>query len=98
MSRHTECVLACQTGVIQVANAMGLKAQFQELVTAGVMAADPAEREQIYFELQELYQDNAIQITLSQQAGSRYENRWVKDWFFRVGQFGGYFYGYDLAR
>ena len=73
-----------------------LKAQFQELVTAGVMAADPAEREQIYFELQELYQDNAIQITLSQSTGARYERLWMKDWFFRVGQFGGYYYAYGL--
>ena len=73
-----------------------LKAQFQELVTAGVMAADPAEREQIYFQLQELYQDEAIQITLSQSTGVRYERLWMKDWFFRVGQFGGYFYAYGL--
>jgi peptide/nickel transport system substrate-binding protein len=73
-----------------------LKAQFQELVTAGVMEADPAKREQIYFQLQELFQDNAIQITLSQETGARYEQRWMKDWFFRVGQFGGYYYAYGL--
>ena len=73
-----------------------LKAQFQELVTAGVMASDPAEREQIYFDLQQLYHDNAIQITLSQATGVRYERLWMKDWFFRVGQFGGYFYAYGL--
>jgi peptide/nickel transport system substrate-binding protein len=73
-----------------------LKAQFQELVTAGVMEADPAAREQIYFDLQELYQDNAIQITLSQQTGARYERRWVKDYYFRVGQFGQYIYAYGL--
>jgi len=74
-----------------------LKAQFQELVTAGAIEADPAKREQIYFELQEMYQDNAIQITLSQATGVRYEQRWMKDWFFRVGQFGGYFYAYGLV-
>jgi peptide/nickel transport system substrate-binding protein len=73
-----------------------LKAQFQELVTAGVMEADPAAREQIYFDLQELYQDNAIQITLSQQTGARYERRWMKDYYFRVGQFGQYIYAYGL--
>jgi peptide/nickel transport system substrate-binding protein len=73
-----------------------LRAQFQELVTAGVMEADPAKREQIYFELQRLYHDSAIQITLSQATGVRYEQRWVNDWFFRVGQFGGYFYAYGL--
>jgi len=73
-----------------------LKAQFQELVTAGVMAADPKEREQIYFDLQQLFHDQAIQITLSQSTGVHYEQRWVKDWFYRVGQFGGYFYAYGL--
>jgi peptide/nickel transport system substrate-binding protein len=73
-----------------------LKAQFQELVTAGVMAADPAEREQIYFDLQELFQDEAIQITLSQATGVHYEQRWVEDWFYRVGQFGEYWYAYGL--
>jgi len=74
-----------------------LKAQFQELVTAGVMASDPAEREQIYFDLQQLFYDEAIQITLSQATGVHYQQRWVEDWFYRVGQFGGYFYAYGLA-
>ncbi len=73
-----------------------LKAQFQEMVTAGVMEADPAKREQIYFDLQQLFYDEAIQITLSQSTGVRYEQRWMKDWFFRVGAFGGYFYAYGL--
>jgi peptide/nickel transport system substrate-binding protein len=74
-----------------------LKAQFQELVTAGVMAADPAEREQIYFELQQLFYDEAIQVTLSQQADARYEQRWVQDWYYNPILFAGYFYAYDLA-
>ncbi len=43
------------------------------------MAADPAEREQIYFELQQLFYDKAIQVTLSQGTGVRYEQRWVTD-------------------
>jgi peptide/nickel transport system substrate-binding protein len=73
-----------------------LKAQFQELVTAGVMESDPAKRAQIYYDLQQLYYDEAIQITLSQSTGTRYEQRWMKDWFFRVGQFGGYYYAYGL--
>jgi peptide/nickel transport system substrate-binding protein len=73
-----------------------MRAKYVELVNAGVMAADPAEREQIYFELQENYHNDAYQITLSQATGVRYEQRWVKDYFYRVGQFGGYFYGWDL--
>jgi peptide/nickel transport system substrate-binding protein len=73
-----------------------LLAQFQELVTAGVLAADPAEREQIYFDLQQLHHDEAIQITLAQGVGQRYEQRWVTDWFYRIGQFGPYYYAYGI--
>ena len=74
-----------------------LKAQFQDLVTAGVMAADPAEREQIYFELQQLFHDTAIQITLSQEAGVRYEQRWVQDWYYNPLLFAGYYYALGMA-
>ncbi len=74
-----------------------LRAQFQEMVTAGVMAADPAEREQIYFDLQQLFYDSAIQITLAQAAGSRYEQRWVQNWYYNPIMFAGYFYAYGLA-
>ncbi|MCB0026960.1 MAG: ABC transporter substrate-binding protein [Anaerolineales bacterium] len=74
-----------------------LLGQFQELVTAGVLASDPAEREQIYFDLQQLHHDEAIQVTLLQSTGFRFEQRWVNDWFFRVGQFGSYYYAYSLA-
>ncbi|MFZ0547715.1 MAG: ABC transporter substrate-binding protein [Candidatus Promineifilaceae bacterium] len=70
--------------------------QFQELVTAGVLAADPAEREQIYYQLQQLHHDEAIQITLSQATANRYEQLWVKDWFNRVGAFGTYYYALHL--
>jgi peptide/nickel transport system substrate-binding protein len=55
-----------------------LIAQFSELVTAGALASDPAEREQIYFDLQELHHNEAIQITLSQSSGFRFEQRWSR--------------------
>jgi peptide/nickel transport system substrate-binding protein len=71
-------------------------AKYTELVNAGVLASDPAEREQIYFELQQAFYDDAISIPLSQQTGVRYEQRWVQDWFNRVGSFGRYFYAYSL--
>jgi peptide/nickel transport system substrate-binding protein len=74
-----------------------LRAQFMELVTAGVLAANPAEREQIYFDLQELFYESAIQITLSQEAGTRYEQRWVEDWYYNPILFAGYFYAYGLT-
>jgi peptide/nickel transport system substrate-binding protein len=74
-----------------------LRAQFQELVTAGVMASDPAEREQIYFELQQLFHDQAIQITLSQATGVRYEQRWVEGYYYNPILFAGYFYAWGLT-
>ncbi|HNS53073.1 MAG TPA: ABC transporter substrate-binding protein [Anaerolineae bacterium] len=74
-----------------------LKAQFQELVTAGVLAPDPAQRVEIYAELQQLFHDTAIQITLSQEAGVRYEQRWVKDWYYNPLLFAGYFYALGMA-
>lgn len=73
-----------------------LKAQFQELVTAGVMAPDPAARTQIYYDLQQLFHDTAIQITLSQEAGVRYEQRWVEDWYYNPLLFAGYYYALGL--
>ena len=77
-----------------------LIAQFTEMVNAGVAATTPEEREQYYFELQQLHHDQAPQITLSQATSFRFEQRWVNDWFYRIGQSnineGGYFYAYDL--
>ena len=71
--------------------------QFGELVNAGVASSDPAEREQIYFELQQLHHDQAIQITLAQATGSRYEQRWVQDWYYNPITSGTYFYAISLA-
>ena len=70
--------------------------QFNEYVNAGVATADPAEREAIYFELQELHHAEAPQITLAQAVGSRYEQRWVGDWFYNPILPGTYYYALDL--
>jgi ABC-type transport system substrate-binding protein len=70
--------------------------QFTELVNAGIATSDPAEREQIYFELQQLHHDLAIQITLAQATGTRYEQRWVDDWFYNPAYSGQYFYSMSL--
>jgi peptide/nickel transport system substrate-binding protein len=68
-----------------------LVAQFGELVNAGVATADPAEREAVYFELQQLHHDQAIQITLAQALGARYEQRWVQGWYYNPITSGTYF-------
>ncbi|GJM40018.1 MAG: peptide ABC transporter substrate-binding protein [Ardenticatenaceae bacterium] len=71
--------------------------QFNGLVNAGVETANPAEREQIYYELQQLHHDLAIQITLSQGTGARYEQRWVENWYYNPITSGTYFYALSLA-
>lgn len=71
--------------------------QFGALVNAGVATADPAEREQIYFELQELHHDQAIQVTLAQATGARYEQRWVQEWYYNPITSGTYYYALSLA-
>lgn len=71
--------------------------QFGALVNAGVATADPAEREQIYFELQQLHHDLAIQVTLAQATLARYEQRWVQDWYYNPITSGTYFYALSLA-
>jgi peptide/nickel transport system substrate-binding protein len=74
-----------------------LKAKFNEMVTAGVMAPDPAAREKIYFDIQQLFYDEAVQITLSQEANVRYEQRWVEGYYYNPILFAGYFYARSLT-
>ena len=74
-----------------------LIAQFTELVNAGVSTADPAEREAIYFELQQLHHDEAPQVTLAQALGARYEQKWVEGWYYNPITSGTYFYALSLA-
>lgn len=69
-----------------------LKAQFQELINAGVAASDPAERERIYFEFGQLYYDQLPTVILAQSAGVRYEQRWVKGWYYNSALFDNYYY------
>lgn len=64
-----------------------VKDAYGELVTAGVTAADPAEREAIYFDLQQQYYDDAVSVILAQRAGPRYEARYLDGYYYRVGQF-----------
>jgi peptide/nickel transport system substrate-binding protein len=69
---------------------------FDEVVTGAVSTSDPAEREELYFQMQQMFYDQAVSIPLSQQTGTRYELRWVSDWYNRVGAFGLDFYAYGL--
>lgn len=71
-------------------------AQFAELVNAGVTSADPAEREQIYFQIQELHHEILPQVILLQRDTPYYEQRWVEGYYYRVGAFGRDYYAYSL--
>ena len=41
--------------------------------------------------------DLAVSVPLGQATATRYEQRWVHNWFNRVGAFGDYFYAYSLG-
>ena len=74
-----------------------LTAQFQEMATAAALATDPAERERIYFELQQLYYDQVPTLILAQETVNRYEQRWVQGYYWNPILPGRYFYAYSLA-
>jgi peptide/nickel transport system substrate-binding protein len=57
-------------------------ASFNEFVNAGVATADPAERQQIYSEMQQFFYEQVPQVTLAEALGARYEQRWVNGWYF----------------
>lgn len=65
-----------------------LKATFQEMVTAAVLAPTPEEREAIYADMQQLWHDTVPTVITFQETGTRYEQRWVDGWYYRIGQFG----------
>ena len=71
--------------------------QFQELVSAGVLASDPAEREQIYYDLQQLFYESVPQVILLQRDAPFYTQRWVDGYYYRVGAFGRDYYAYSLT-
>lgn len=71
--------------------------QYRALVNAGVLASDPAEREQIYFDLQELFYESTPQVILLQRDAPWYSQRWVDGYYYRVGMFGRDYYAYSLA-
>jgi peptide/nickel transport system substrate-binding protein len=71
--------------------------QYRELVNAGVLASDPAEREQIYFDLQALFYETVPQVILLQRDAPWYSQRWVDGYYYRVGAFGRDYYAYSLA-
>jgi peptide/nickel transport system substrate-binding protein len=56
--------------------------QFQDLLNQGVSEVDPAKRAEIYSQVNQLYYDDAPGILLATATARRYEQRWVKGWFY----------------
>jgi peptide/nickel transport system substrate-binding protein len=69
-----------------------LKAQFQELVNAGVAAPTPDERAAIYAELNQLFYDEVPTVLLAIATSHGYEQRWVKGRVLNPIFSGDYFY------
>ncbi len=67
-------------------------AEFQELINKGVMETDPAKRHAIYLELNQKVYDLTPHIILAVATGRRYEQRWVKGWYYNPIYPGQYFY------
>ena len=62
-----------------------------------MLASDPAEREQIYFDLQALFHETLPQVILLQRDAPWYTQRWVNGYYYRVGMFGRDYYAMSLA-
>lgn len=73
-----------------------MRAQFTEYVNAGVAASDPAERQQIYEELNAFDRENLPTIHLFQVPVRRYFARWVQGFYYNPAYFGPFFV-YDLS-
>lgn len=61
--------------------------KYQEMVSAAAVESDPATREQMYFDMQQAFYDDAVSVILAQSTGFRFEQRYLQGWYYRVGQF-----------
>lgn len=62
-----------------------LRARFASLVNSGALTTDPATRELIYFELQQLFYDSVPAVILFQRPSFRFEPRYLDGFTFRPG-------------
>jgi peptide/nickel transport system substrate-binding protein len=69
-----------------------LTAQFLELINAAVVLTDPAERQPIYEEITQLDYDQVVGIRLVLPGVRRYEQRWVKGYYFNPAASSVYYY------
>jgi len=70
-----------------------LTGQFQDLINQGVSETDPAKRSEIYAQVNQLEYDTAPEILTATATTRRYEQRWVKGWYYNPIYSGTYWYG-----
>ena len=71
--------------------------QYRAIITAAALESDPAVRETMYAELQQLTYDSVPQVYLLQRDAPWYTQRWVNGYYYRVGAFGRDYYAYSLT-
>jgi peptide/nickel transport system substrate-binding protein len=81
------------------ANRMGIpdevKAEFQSLIDAAVVSTDPAERQAIYEQITQMDYDQVIGIRLVLASSRRYEQRWVKGYYYNAAYSSTYYYAFS---
>jgi peptide/nickel transport system substrate-binding protein len=69
-----------------------LTAQFSELIDAAVVSTDDAERQALYEQISELDYEQVVGVRLVLPGARRYEQRWVKGWYFNPAATSTYYY------
>jgi peptide/nickel transport system substrate-binding protein len=52
------------------------------LISAGIVGADPAQRQAIYYQLQQIYYDDVPSLPTAQTVGVHVERDWVNGWYY----------------
>jgi len=52
------------------------------LIMQGISEIDPAKRQQIYYQLQQIYHDDVPSVPIDQALGRHYERDWVHGWIY----------------
>lgn len=53
-----------------------------DLIMQGISEIDPAKRQQIYYQLQQIYHDDVPSVPIDQALGRHYERDWVHGWIY----------------
>ena len=69
-----------------------MQAQLGALIDQAITATDPADREALYFQMNDLVYENAPQILLAVATGRRYEQPYVSGWYYNPIYPGDYYY------